>query len=434
MTSSTRLYLPDNIRPMHIYIPGKTRHGKSTLLFWMALQDIQRGQGVCVMDAKGDLVQKLIHFIPKNRVEDTLYLDIQTPVPLDLMGYLKEPPKLALLEKQAIIGELKYLLMKTVEPQHAPVMTQNLTDVLYTLLNANENTAIPPSRKTTFLDLYWFLENPRRREEVLSYCTDQDLLRRWRDDMPNHLEISRITSRMTPFVRSGSLRAIFGAPEPKLNITSVMNERKVLLVNLGPCDEIQRAYGTLLISKIRQAAYRRAYIPPSKRTPFYLYCDEFQEFQTSDFDKMLSMAGGFGLCLTLAHQFTEQLQPPIRESIMGNVSTFICFRVGHQSANCLKGEIPKQYADYLITLPVGRVLYRAADGSTRFITTPNPPLFAGRDSYADTIRKRTSEIYACNTPQESYSPSSESNAAASAPEETTSPKALPPHKRAFRRP
>jgi hypothetical protein len=400
---------------MHIYIPGKTRFGKSTLLFWMALQDIARGKGVCVMDAKGDLVLKLLDYIPRSRIKDTIYLDITTPAPLDFMDYSNER------EKEAVISEIKYTLMKTVEPQHAPVMTANLTDVLYTLLNYNENPETPLDCRATFLDIYEFLENEDRRTVILSRVTDEGLRRRWKDSFPNPTERSRITTRMTPFIRSETLRKIFGAKNPKLNIAESMDSKKVLLVNLGPVDDIQRIYGTLLLSKIRQAAYRRAN-PKYPRVPFHFYADEFQEFQTSDFDQMLSMAGGLGLYLTLANQYADQLEPRILSSIKGNVSTFIFFRTAHDTVQSFIHEIPPMKTELvwkrrpdtglmdwthrpvpfapsdLATPPVGRALYRAANGTARYINTPPPP--PPRDaSSAEAIRKRTIETYACDTPQ-----------------------------------
>jgi hypothetical protein len=404
--------IPDTDRTRHIYMPGKTQHGKSTLMAWMLIQDIARGHGVCLMDGKGDFAPKLLRAIPKYRMEDTIYLDVDTPVPLDFMGY--DTGVNQRREKEAVIGEIKYLLMKTVEPQHAPVVNQNLTNLIYTLLNVNENPKTPSNKKTTFLDLYYFLEHESRRQEILHYCTDADLHLRWnKDNFPNAVERSRIISRMTPFIRSDSLRTVFDAPDPKLNIAEAIRKRQVLIVNLGPMDEINRMYGTLLLSKIRQAIDRRVRIPKPQRTPFYLYCDEFHEFPTSDFASMLSRAGGLGLCLTLAHQFTHQLDPDILEAIIGNVSTFICFRLSPKSASCLKGEIPdyernpprgyfpdgiRTLFERFPTLPVGTAIYRAADGTTTRIHTPEAPMIPAAH-YAEIIRKLTIERYGCDAPQ-----------------------------------
>jgi hypothetical protein len=407
--------IPDEVRPKHVYIPGKTQYGKSNLLLWMFIQDVVQGHGVCLMDGKGDLAPEALNFIPKRRIEDTVYLDTNTPVPLDFMDYKNND------EKEAIIGELKYVLTRTVETQHIPIIGANITDILYTLFNYNENPKTPDECRATFLDIYYFLEDEKRRTQILDLVTDQDLQRRWKDKFPNPTDRSRITTRMTPFVRSETLKKIFGAKKPKLNVAQFMEEEKVLVVNLGPMTDIRRIYGTLLLSKIRQTADRRASIPKSQRKRFYLYCDEFQEFQTSDFDTMLSRAGGLGLCLTLAHQFLAQLEPRILHSIKGNVSTYILFRLGDDAAS-FRSEIPPlatkpvwrrspesglmgwtyepvPFDTSLLTkLSVGEALYRAADGSASLIHTPPPPTREGASS-AGTIRRRTLEKYSCDIPQ-----------------------------------
>jgi hypothetical protein len=146
--------IPLSVRPMHIYVPGKTRMGKSTLLHHLIMSDIENGHGVCVMDGKGDFIPRLLDYIPQHRVEDSIYLDVNTPVPIDFIGYQGDR------EKEALIGELKYLLLRTVESQHAPLMTANITDLIYTLFDYNENPRTPPSCSAKLLDLYYFLTTP----------------------------------------------------------------------------------------------------------------------------------------------------------------------------------------------------------------------------------------------------------------------------------
>lgn len=327
--------IPPSVRTKHIYIPGMTRHGKSTLMTHLALHDIKQGYGVCVMDGKGDFIPKFLHYIPENRKDDAIYLDVKTPVPLDFMGYTDD------FEKQPLIGELKHLLTGDASIEHAPIMDAVLTDLLYTLFDYNDNPDTPDQCRATFLDIFYFLTDPERREIVLSRVRDKDLLRIWQHNFPNARTVASITSRLTNFVRHPTLRKIFGAKTPKLNIEEVMNTQKILLVNLGPVGEIEHLYGTLLLAKIRQAAMRRAPYPHKTYPRFYLYADEFQEFQTSDFPKMLSQAGGLGLCLTLAHQYVDQLKPDILHAIKGNVSTYICFRLGEESMNAIKSVFPK---------------------------------------------------------------------------------------------
>ena len=405
------------VRDQHVYVPGKTRHGKSTFIHHCALDDIAHGSGVCVIDGKGNLFNDLIlPFIPKKRLNDVLYLDIDTPVPLDFMSYDGER------EKEKLIGELKFLLLKTVETQHIPVLGSNLTDVLYTLFNFNENPKVPPDRKATFLDIHEFFENETRRDEIKKFLTDPDLISRWEKDMPPAVDRKRITSRMTTFVRSQSLRKVFGDPNPRLRIADIIKQRKVLLIKAGPPDEIQTIYATLILSKIRQAIYRRAALAKNKIVRFYLYCDEFQEYQTSDFDKMLSLAGGLGLCLTLANQYFDQIDSQIRHSIFGNVSTYVIFRLKPIDAALFKGEIPPMATEWvwkrssrtgemewtpkpipfdtddLSGLAVGKALYRAADKTAHLINTSPPPRLTRTNArIAEYIKNRTLREYGFST-------------------------------------
>jgi len=412
--------IPDSARSQHVYIAGKTRHGKSTLIHAMAYQDIKRGSGVCVIDPKGDLVSSLINWIPEKRVPDTILLDFVTPVPLDFMSYKTDD------EKEVLVGDLIYILDRFT--QHAPRMTAILRDLTYTLLDAGN---------CTFLDIYRFLVDGDRRRDILKRVKDADLRRRWNDRFPTQDSLEPILSRMTTFVRTPSLRAIFGATSPKLNIEEAMNSRKVILVNLGGLSESKILYGSLLVSKIQQAAFRRHAIREQNRVPFLLYVDEFQNFKTSSFDQILSVAGGFKLCLTLAHQFVDQIDEQTRHAILGNVSTFFLFRLHDNSARYFKGEIPSlakekvwkrspesgemEWMDrprsfdpsQLTTLPPGRCLYRAVDGSAKFITTPLPPP-EPKHSFAEIIKKRTKELYSCALPVE-YLVSKEEEIRPSAP-------------------
>jgi hypothetical protein len=385
--------IPYKVRNQHVYVPGKTRHGKSTLLHEMALQDIQNGAGICVVDPKGDLVNSLIHHVPESRKDDCIYLSSRTPVPIDFMDYTSSD------EKQTLVGELKYVITKGVGAEAAPLMDAILTDLIYTLLSANENPKIPLKDRATFLDIHRFLSDDERRAVILAYVDDEELQRRWsKSTFPNAKESAPTITRMTPFLRNPSLRRLFERPDPKLNIADVMDGRKILLVDLGGISEPTRIFATLLIAKIRQAAFRRAHIPEDQRIPFHLYVDEFEFFQTSDFDQILSFAGGYGLRLTLANQFISQLTPQIADSIFGNVGSFIIFCISPKDATQFKhiawvaGKWEDRIPIDLTSLPKYRALYRIAGQKPVAKATPKPPQFSN-NSHADYIRKRTLEIY-----------------------------------------
>jgi hypothetical protein len=393
-------HLPDSARNRHVYIAGKTRSGKSTHIFNLAFQDIAGEKGVAVIDPHGDLVEKLVDQIPERRKDDVVYLDAENAVPIDLMSYGNER------EKEALVGDTIFLLQRFAG--WGPRMDAILHDLLYTLLDAGD---------VSFLDIYHFLANEKRRSEILKRVKDEDLVRRWRDSFPRPDAIEPIISRMTTFVRSPSLSVFMGSPKPKLNIYDLMQQKKVLLVNLTKSGrESGDLLGSLIVSKIQQCAMRR---PAEERTPFYLYTDEFQRFQTSSFEVILSEAGKFNLALVMANQYIDQLDSEVLSSIIGNVSTLFLFRMEAQDAKHFASSIslnrsPEDFRDALTRgadlqtalygpmeanrladLPVGTCLYKPVSGMPVFLHFGefDSPV-AGSAQY---IKKRTVDKYSCNT-------------------------------------
>lgn len=405
--------IPYTDRPQHIYMPGKTRYGKSTLIFWLALEDIKNDQGVTVMDAKGDLIRNLLKAIPNSKREKAVYLSLDQPVPIDIMSATSDR------EKEHLVGELKDIITRGIGTKDAYTVDKNLTDLIYTLLDYNDNPEIKPDRRACFLDILWFLQSESRRNEIRIGIKDEELKAIWERPIPHPQfsaqDIGRITGRMNPWARSKSLRKIFGVPSPKLNIDRIYNEQGIILAKLG-IDEINSIWGTILLSKLLQAAIRQDPLPEPDRTPHFLYCDEFQNFQTKDFDKMLSMAGGYGLCLCLAHQYADQLDSQILHAIIGVISNFIIFRLGAPTANVLKPEIPSMHtekvwkrnpdsglmewmtqplpfdAHELMNLPKFQVLHRRADGTATYESFKKWPLFTS-DGNAECIKLRTVTTY-----------------------------------------
>jgi hypothetical protein len=442
----TTISIPDKARNLHVYIAGLSGYGKSSLIHQMALHDIKRGWGVCVIDPTGDLVNNLLNWIPKSRVEDTILLDTEHPVPIDFFSY-NEPKEREILTDN---------LLGIFNLENAPRARPLLRKVLGTLFDANEGS-IPSGRRATFLDILRFIEQPTRRNELLSYCPGRKS--EW-EDFPRAAEFEAITTRMIPFFESPLLRTIFGSPAPKLNIRDAMEEGKVILVTVD-INETDRLFASLVIGKIQQAAFLRRNLPHSERKLFCLYVDEFENFATPTFDIILSQARKYELGLTISHQQSSQLDSKIRDRLW-NASTMILFRMDPKDAAQFKAVFPskddayekmrskltakrdqlkvevellekesigKEYTKWyddevdlrnaeirgiqtkldnlpieqdvpdislLPSLPKFQALYRAADGTSQRITTPRPP---GRSpaSYAGIIRKRTVEKYACDT-------------------------------------
>src|SRR5579864_197414 len=326
-----RPFISDSIRDHHIYIAGKAGHGKSTLIHAQAYQDIENGHGVCVIDPSGDLVKQLIHWIPEERIEDAIWLDTSHPVPIDFFSYRKDNHK----ERELLTDDIILIFSK--DAPNAPRMRGILRKLVPTLFEVNENRNTPPHLRTSFLDIYNFLMSKTRKEQILKYSS-LERKEYWTENWPRPDAIEPIAYRMAAFTESPTLRTIFGTPDAKLNIWDVMEKGKILLVDLD-INDTDRIFGTLLVSKIQQAAFRRRDLLKEDRKPFCLYVDEFENFQTSAFDVILSQGRKFQLWLTLAHQFVSQLDERIRAAIFGIVSSYILF--------CLSAEDATRFKDVL---------------------------------------------------------------------------------------
>jgi hypothetical protein len=365
----------------------------------MVYQDIQNGAGVTVIDPKGDFVPDLLNWIPEHRRDDVIYLTLENPLPLQFLDY-KKPD-----EREALLGEVKYLITKGAGPEHAPLMNSIIIKLFYTLLDYNENPATKPEDRATLLDMHYFLSNEARQKQIAAGLRNRDLIAHWRDSFPNAKDRAPTLIRMDPFIYSDSLRKIFGCANPKLSVSWVMDNRKILLVGIGGVSEVKQMFGTILLAKIQQVMFRRAAenIPVRARIPHFLYVDEMQNCQTAKFDELLSMAGGYGLRLCLANQFLYQLDEKIKRSILGNVSSFIIFAMDHAETGAFKAIAHPYDHTEIAKLPQYRALFKIAqEPEASFHNTLPPPPEPTKEQmfWADSIRKRTIEQYACPPRQE----------------------------------
>jgi hypothetical protein len=343
MDDEIHLTVPAEHRPQHIYVPGMTQQGKSTLLCNQILDDINFDRGVCVIDGKTDLVRKVVEWIPPRRAKDVIYIDQTISIAIDFMTYRDDS------EQQKLIDEITFMYSHTTSPDHMPTIASNLDNIIHTLLSYNENKKfktgqLNPLRKATFLDIYYFLTDAKRRDEITKNVVNPEFRDYWDnpENLPKGQDLHRLLSRMTKFKNSQPLRRIFDVPEPKLNIAQAIQDRKIILVELGRLTTTQLTFAHLLLAKIVQAFDRNMEIDEHKRVPFYLYCDEFHRFQTSDFADMLSRAGGLNLCLTLAHQFPKQITSAgVWDSIYRNVHTYFLFQMAPQDITTFQPYFPK---------------------------------------------------------------------------------------------
>jgi hypothetical protein len=382
--------IPYELRDQHVFIPGKTRHGKTTLMHRMIVQDIENGAGATVLDPKGNLVKSLLNFIPPDRKDDCFYLDLKNPVPLDTMSFRDDD------EKEQLVGELKYIVTKGDETlKRADAI---LTRFFYMLLT------VP---KTTFLDTHKFFANRTRQEEILTALKpiDPERWAYWKQNFPSPEKYDPILTRMAKFVEHPSLQKIFGLSDNPLSIPWIMDNRKILLVNLGGSGESKDIYGSLLVAKFLQATLRRGGIDDHKVIPHHLYVDEFERFQTSAFDEIFSVAGGLGLRLVVGNQFIGQLEERIRRSLFGNAGTFIVFKIG-EDTNLFKNAAYPYDHNVLARIPKYQAMYKIGDNTPVFKWTPPPlpepnhPSFAQHIIEATSARfgpKRIGGKHSCNT-------------------------------------
>jgi hypothetical protein len=350
--------LPDEIREQHIFVPGMTRHGKSTQLLRIITADIENGEGVAVLDPKGDLIRHICAILPENRIQDCIYLDLETPIPLDIIRPTVNP--------EYLVGDIKALVLKgdTTLKRAEPILTR----IIYTLL------AVPETR---FTDIEEIFTNPIRKKEILDVLerTDPERRQYWAINWPAQDRWEPLVARMTDFTQNRSLRTILGDKKPRLDLRREMDTRKIILVNLSGTGEVREIYGSLLVSRFQQAAYSRTDTHPSKRVPFHLFVDEFENFQTSSFAKIFSVAGGLGLRLTVGNQYIDQLSEDIRHAVIGNAGSFIIFKI-RECLPLFETVIHPYNTKWLGLLPRYQAVYKIGDEPPIFKWTPKPPDFS----------------------------------------------------------
>jgi hypothetical protein len=393
------LEIPASTRFRHVYVAGSTQHGKSTLLEHMIVQDMRNGEGLTLLDPKGDLAESVVNHVPPNREKDCIYIDIKNPVPINFMTWETEE------ERQTLMADINQTFMRFSTMAAGDQWGSILRWTIYTLVSA---------RKVCFLDLYYFFTHETRHDEILSLVREEnrqgiydDILRYWSHEFPKigKPREGPILTRMSTFTTSPPLKTLLGTPDAGLDIFKCMEERKILLVNLmGVGSSNGSDVGALLTSKIQQAAFRRHSQPREERTPHFFYADEFQNFQTSDFDKILSEAGGLKLSLTLANQGFYQLETKIKQSVFANVTAArIAFHLSHEDVPNWRhmlptnpNEDPRRISiepEELANLPPHYAFFKVGNQEGLITKTPAPLPYPNIDqrSIALRIKQKTLE-------------------------------------------
>lgn len=331
-------------RRRHMYVLGKTGTGKSTLLLNMVKQDIKNGEGVAFLDPHGDAFEELLESIPRSRVEDVIVFDPSDqnyPVAFNMFE-LYDPE-----QKDLVTAGLIDVFKKRFEFSWGPRMEHLLRNTFLTFLE------IPHS---TLLGVLRILQDKSYRKYIVDLLEDPILIEFWEKefyDMASNPRlvteaIAPIQNRLGPFLATPTIRNIVGQARSTLDLPKVMNERKILLVNLSKGkigDDASNVLGGFLMSRLWFAALTRARMPEEHRQDFYVYVDEFQNFATGTFATILSEARKYRLNLIMANQFLNQLRGglgngggDVLEAIFGNVGTVTVFAVGQEDAHILARE------------------------------------------------------------------------------------------------
>jgi len=324
-----RLALSD--RQRHIYVVGQTGTGKSTFIENLALQDMLDGNGFAFVDPHGDTAERLLAMVPRERTEDVIYFspaDMDFPMGLNLFEF--DQPD----QKDFLIQETLNMLQKLYDPQHTGIMGPRYEHIFR---NAALAVMADPEGGT-FIDIPKLLRDPEYLRQKLQHVTDQTVLDFWLKEYPasqRSNDAGEVTawfvSKFGAFLSNQMMRNIIGQPKSSLNLREIMDNKKILLVNLSKGrtgDLNSKLLGMIFVMKFQAAAMSRANIEEHERVDFSLYVDEFQNFTTDSFATIMSEARKYHLNLIVANQFTTQLTEEIRDAVFGNIGTIVSFRIG----------------------------------------------------------------------------------------------------------
>lgn len=376
-------------RQRHMYVVGKTGMGKSTLLENMAAQDIQNGEGMAFIDPHGSAVETLLEYVPEHRLNDVVYFapfDLSNPISFNVMEDVG-PDK-----RHLVVSGLMSTFKKIWVDAWSARMEYILTNALLALIEYPDTTLLSVNR--LFADKAY-------RKQVVDYIKDPAVKAFWTEEFANYTDrftadaLPAIQNKIGQFTGNPLIRNIIGQPHSSFDIRQIMDEKKILLINLskGLVGETNaNLLGSMLTTRIYLAAMSRADLPVSvmKGMPnFYFYVDEFQSFANATFANILSEARKYHLNLIIAHQYIEQMEEEVKNAVFGNVGTTISFRVGPFDAEVLETVFTPQFlAEDLVNLGFAQIyltLMIDGIGSPPFSATTLPPVELPRVSYKEMV-------------------------------------------------
>lgn len=392
-----------NDRRRHTYIIGQTGVGKSGFLDNLAYQDMHDGRGFAFIDPHGDEVEKILANVPKERVEDVIYFnpgDLDNPIGLNLFEYETED------QKDFLVQESINMLYSLYDPGHTGIVGPRLEHIF-------RNCALllmSDPAGGTFIDIPRLLVDDAFMKSKLKYVKDRNVLDFWTKEYPDSKRsnesgevTSWVVSKFGPFMSNTMMRNIMGQTKSGFSLKDIMDNDKILLVNLskGKMGELNsKLLGMIFIMKFQVAAMARANVPEEERKDFCLYVDEFQNFATESFESILSEARKYRLNLVLGNQFMTQLTDKIREAIIGNVGTVISGRIGVTDAELMvKKFSPTFDAEDLTKLPNFQAITSVMINnvpSAPFSMTLLPPMCKDNPQLSDAMKRLSSTKYGFN--------------------------------------
>jgi hypothetical protein len=320
-------------RRRHMYLIGSTGMGKSELMKNMAIQDIESGRGVCYVDPHGDAVMDLLDYVPEERIKDVIYFnpgDKEWPIAFNVMERVNYD------DRGKVTSGLLGVFKKIWPDAWSGRMEYILNNTILALLECQGSTLLGINR---------MMSSKEYRKEIVAQIKDPIVRGFWVDEFSKYADkfateaTAAIQNKVGQFASNNLIRNIIGQTNSKLDLRTIMDESKILLVNASRGEigeDASRLLGALLITKIQLAAMSRVDVAESDRPDFFLYVDEFQHFATESFANILSEARKYHLCLIMGHQYITQMEEPVRDAVFGNVGTIVTFRVGAEDAEFLE--------------------------------------------------------------------------------------------------
>ncbi len=346
-------------RARHLYVIGKTGMGKSTLLENLAAQDIKNGEGVAVIDPHGSFAEKMLEYVPEHRINDVVYFapfDLDNPVAFNVMENIGA-------DKRHLVASG---LMSTFKKIWADAWSARMEYILN-----NTILALLEYPGATLLSVNKMLSDKNFRNKVLEHVTDVAVKSFWVDEFAKYTErmaaeaVPSIQNKIGQFTANPLIRNMIGQPKSSFDIRDMMDNQKILIINLSKGrigEQNANLLGGMLITKIYLAAMSRADLGEDelKKLPsFYLHVDEFQSFASDSFADILSEARKYKLALSLAHQYIEQMSEQVKAAVFGNVGTMITFRVGSADAEIFEREYsPVFTAEDMVNLGFTQIYLR----------------------------------------------------------------------------